>query len=52
MVYRNALNVAISFVRKEVQRRKISVPLAESLHDTSVASPDDLESGKPSKQVM
>jgi DNA-directed RNA polymerase specialized sigma24 family protein len=29
-MYRIALNVAISFVRKEVRRRKISVPLAES----------------------
>jgi RNA polymerase sigma factor (sigma-70 family) len=34
-MYRIALNVAISFVRREVQRRKVSVPLDESLHDTA-----------------
>ena len=34
-MYRIALNVAISFVRREVQRRKVSVPLDEDLHDTA-----------------
>jgi RNA polymerase sigma factor (sigma-70 family) len=37
-MYRIALNVAISFVRREVQRRKVSVPLDEDLHDTAVVS--------------
>ncbi len=33
-MYRIALNVAISFVRQEVRRREVSVPLDETLHDT------------------
>jgi len=37
-MYRVALNVAISFVRKTVRHREISVPLDETLHDT-VAAP-------------
>jgi RNA polymerase sigma-70 factor (ECF subfamily) len=40
-MYRIALNVAISFVRKEVQHRKISVPLDETLHDTTEATDTD-----------
>lgn len=39
-MYRVALNVAISFVRKEVRRRQVSVPLDETVHDT-VAAPGD-----------
>jgi RNA polymerase sigma factor (sigma-70 family) len=33
-MYRIALNVAISFVRKEVQHRRVFTPLEEELHDT------------------
>jgi len=32
-MYRIALNVAISFVRQEVRRRELSLPLEESHHD-------------------
>jgi RNA polymerase sigma factor (sigma-70 family) len=39
-MYRVALNVAISFVRKEVRRRQVSVPLDEELHDTAATSSD------------
>ena len=39
-IYRIALNVAISYVRKAVRHREVSVPLDETLHDT-VAAPDD-----------
>lgn len=38
-MYRVALNVAISYVRKAVRHREIAVPLDESLHDTP-ATPD------------
>ena len=34
-MYRIALNVAISFVRQEVRRRQVSVPLDETQHDTA-----------------
>jgi RNA polymerase sigma factor (sigma-70 family) len=37
-MYRIALNVAISFVRKEVRLRQVSVPLDETLHDTAAVS--------------
>ena len=37
-MYRIALNVAISFVRKEVRHREHSVPLDETLHDTAAAA--------------
>lgn len=40
-MYRIALNVAISFVRKEVRHRQLSVPLDESLHDTGVVADSD-----------
>jgi RNA polymerase sigma factor (sigma-70 family) len=36
-MYRIALNVAISFVRQEVRRRQLSVPLDESHHETAEA---------------
>lgn len=39
-MYRIALNVAISYVRKEVRHRQVAVPLDETLHDT-VAAPGD-----------
>ncbi len=39
-MYRIALNVAISFVRKEVRHRGLSVPLDETLHDTAIVSDD------------
>jgi RNA polymerase sigma-70 factor (ECF subfamily) len=39
-MYRVALNVAISFVRKEVRQRQVSVPLDESVHDTAAAPGD------------
>jgi RNA polymerase sigma-70 factor (ECF subfamily) len=42
-MYRIALNVAISFVRKEVQHREVSVPFDEALHDTETAGPSDIE---------
>lgn len=38
-MYRIALNVAISSVRRAVRYREVSLPLDESLHDTA-ASPD------------
>ena len=34
-MYRIALNVAISFVRKTLRERQVSVPLDETLHDTA-----------------
>jgi RNA polymerase sigma-70 factor (ECF subfamily) len=37
-MYRIALNVAISFVRKEVRHREVSVPFDETLHDTATVS--------------
>jgi RNA polymerase sigma-70 factor, ECF subfamily len=37
-MYRIAFNVAISFVRKEVKQRVVSVPLEEKLHDTAAAA--------------
>lgn len=37
-MYRIALNVAISFVRKEIRLRGVSVPLDETLHDTPAVS--------------
>jgi len=40
-MYRIALNVAISYVRKEVQQREITVPLEEELHDRAGASAAD-----------
>ena len=38
-MYRVALNVAISSVRKAVRHREVSIPLDESMHDTA-AAPD------------
>lgn len=40
-MYRIALNVAISFVRKAVRHRELSVPLDETLHDTAAAANSD-----------
>ena len=38
-MYRIALNVAITFVRKEVRRQKVSVPLEEDdVHETTAAT--------------
>ena len=37
-MYRIALNVAISFVRKAVRQREVSVPLDETVHDTAALS--------------
>ena len=42
-MYRIALNVAISYVRKEVRHREVAVPLDESLHDTAVAQGEPAE---------
>jgi RNA polymerase sigma factor (sigma-70 family) len=45
-MYRIALNVAISFVRREVQHRRVFTPLEEELHDTGSplsAEPDITE---------
>jgi len=39
-MYRIALNVAISFVRKEVRRRETSVPFDETVHDVASAGGD------------
>ncbi len=36
-MYRIALNVAISYVRKEVRHREVSVPLDEKAHDVATA---------------
>jgi RNA polymerase sigma factor (sigma-70 family) len=40
-MYRIALNVAISFVRREVQNRRVFTPLEEELHDTGSALPNN-----------
>lgn len=40
-MYRIALNVAISFVRREVQHRSVFEPLEEELHDMSSGLPND-----------
>jgi RNA polymerase sigma-70 factor (ECF subfamily) len=40
-MYRIALNVAISFVRREVRHRQVSIPLDDELHDTPVVSHGD-----------
>ncbi len=40
-MYRIALNVAISFVRREVQHRRVFTPFEEELHDTSPPLPND-----------
>lgn len=37
-MYRIALNVAISSVRKAVRHREVSIPLDEELHDTAAAT--------------
>ena len=37
-MYRIGLNVAISFVRKEVRHRQVSVPLDETLHDVATTA--------------
>ena len=40
-MYRIALNVAISFVRKELRHRRVAVPLDETVHDVAdTSSPD------------
>jgi len=40
-MYRIALNVAISFVRREVQHRRVFEPLEEELHDMGPGFPND-----------
>jgi RNA polymerase sigma factor (sigma-70 family) len=40
-MYRIALNVAISFVRREVQQRKVFTPLEEGLHDVGLPPSHD-----------
>lgn len=40
-MYRIALNVAISYVRKEVRHRQVSVPLDETVHDQAEGSAHD-----------
>lgn len=42
-MYRIALNVAISFVRREVKHRRVFTPLEHELHDTG--SPPSADSG-------
>lgn len=42
-MYRIALNVAISFVRKEVRHRKVSVPFDETLHDVGTVGDTNIE---------
>jgi RNA polymerase sigma factor (sigma-70 family) len=51
-MYRIALNVAISFVRNEVQRRHHTVPLEETLHDTEDPSSGDPESEARVRQLL
>ncbi len=51
-MYRIALNVAISFVRNEVQRRSNTVPLEESLHDTADRSRGDPEGEAQVRQLL
>ena len=41
--YRIALNVAISFVRKEVRHREISVPFDETLHGTRAVPSSEID---------
>jgi RNA polymerase sigma factor (sigma-70 family) len=40
-MYRIALNVAISFVRREVQHRKVFMPFEEELHEAIPGPADD-----------
>ena len=40
-MYRIALNVAISFVRKEVRHRQVSIPLDETVHETAAPNDND-----------
>jgi len=40
-MYRIALNVAISFVRREVQHRKVFTPFEEELHEAIPRASDD-----------
>jgi RNA polymerase sigma factor (sigma-70 family) len=40
-MYRIALNVAISFVRREVQHRKVFTPFEEDLHEAMPQPPTD-----------
>ena len=40
-MYRIALNVAISFVRREVQHRRVFMPLEEELHEAIPLPPDN-----------
>jgi RNA polymerase sigma-70 factor (ECF subfamily) len=51
-MYRIALNVAISFVRNEAQRRHNTVPLEETLHDTADTSSGDPESQARVQQLL
>jgi RNA polymerase sigma-70 factor (ECF subfamily) len=40
-MYRIALNVAISFVRREVRQRKVFTPLEEEAHETAAPPAGD-----------
>ena len=40
-MYRIALNVAISFVRREVQHRRVFTPFEDELHEAIPSPPDD-----------
>jgi RNA polymerase sigma-70 factor (ECF subfamily) len=44
-MYRIALNVAISYVRREVQHRRVFTAWEEELHDVSPPLPDDPDAG-------
>ena len=48
-MYRIALNVAISFVRREVRHRRVFTPLEEALHETVPQPPGDSD---PADRMM
>lgn len=50
-MYRIALNVAISFVRREAQNRKLFTPLEEDLHDVNFATTADHETAERMQRV-
>jgi RNA polymerase sigma factor (sigma-70 family) len=45
-MYRIALNVAISFVRREAQIRRVFTPLEEELHDMGSALPNNADAAE------
>jgi RNA polymerase sigma-70 factor (ECF subfamily) len=50
-MYRIALNVAISFVRRELQHRRVFTPLEQELHDTGSPSSADSDVAERIEQL-